>query len=122
MAVDNPLDLEITYEDPLHLHPIHDVDRPDHVAALTAAMEATGWDGPPLVVHDGTGLTGVHRIHAARAALPSIEVPTVAAAALFAAAGVDFDAEADLDDLGPELEQLYDKLPACVRQDYGMQA
>ncbi|GAA2610217.1 hypothetical protein SMC26_44530 [Actinomadura fulvescens] len=61
-------------------------------------------------------------VESAGTAFPSIEVPTVAAADLFAAAGVDFDAEVDLDDLRPELEQLYDKLPACVRQTYGMQA
>ncbi|RFU41307.1 hypothetical protein DZF91_12535 [Actinomadura logoneensis] len=120
MPIVNPLNLPVIDEDPIHLHPIHHIDRPDDLAALTAAMQAAGWDGPPVVVHHGTGLTGVHRIHAARAA--GVEVPTVQAAALFAAAGVEFDGDADLYDLEPELAALYDRLPSAVRTTYGLDA
>jgi hypothetical protein len=120
MPISNPLGLDVSYDDPVHLIPIHDVDRPDDLAALTGAMQTSGWDGPPVVVHSGTGLTGVHRIHAARAA--GIQVPTVQAAELFAAAGVGFDACIDVYDLEPALEALYDRLPAEVREVYGMQA
>jgi hypothetical protein len=118
--IDNPLGLEITYDDPTHLHPIHNVDRHRDLEALTAAMTADGWNGPPVVAHHGTGLTGVHRIHAARDA--GIEVPTVQAADLFAAAGVPFDADADVYDLEPELAALYGQLPDTVRIAYGLDA
>lgn len=117
----NPLHLETSVEDPLDLLTLHEVNRPADLAALTDSMLVDGWHGAPLVIHMGTALTGVHRIAAAiNAGLT--EIPTVEAADLFTAVDVAFDAETSAWDLAPELEALYDALPAEIRDAYGLQS
>jgi len=106
----NPLDLEISWEDPNDLVTLHDVLRPDDLKKIVASMTDGGWKGAPLVVHHSVALTGVHRITAAIQVGLS-KVPTVQAAELFARAGIDFPkAEASTRDLGPELEELHTAL------------
>lgn len=44
------------------------------VAELVASMEANGWQGDPVLVHEGQAVTGTHRIAAAREAGIKVEV------------------------------------------------
>lgn len=112
----NPLGLDVAEEDPAELIPMHDADRADDLAAITASMRENGWQGAPLVTLGGiTLLTGCHRTQAAIAA--GIAVPCVDIAAMFAAAGIDLDEEALRD---AEREAVLYDLPAAVRDAYGI--
>jgi ParB-like chromosome segregation protein Spo0J len=56
---------------PIEVYPPHEVRERAKLDVLTAAMEADGWQGRPLLVLDEgvlRGWTGSHRIEAARAA------------------------------------------------------
>lgn len=65
--------------DPRSIIPLHGVEDPDKLNALVDRMKASGWQGRPVLVEETAdgyqGLTGSHRVAAAREA--GVEVPIV---------------------------------------------
>jgi hypothetical protein len=112
----NPLGLTVWTERPGDLAPYNEANRAGDLAAITASMEASGWQGLPLVIDDrgldegGQLLTGSHR-HAAALAL-GIDVPLVSVTEVAERAGLDLDAF-DYGD-GTDWEQFFAALPAEV--------
>jgi len=115
-GITSPLGLTVWTERPYGLTPYNEANRADDLAAITASMEACGWQGAPLVVDDrglesgGQLLTGSHR-HAAACAL-GIDVPLASVTEIAEIAGLDL---ADYDcDGGTEWEQFFSALPAEI--------
>lgn len=112
----NPLGLTVWTERPYDLTPYNEANRPGDLAAVTASMEASGWQGLPLVIDDrglesgGQLLTGSHR-HAVACAL-GIDVPLVSVTEIAEKAGLDLAAFGYGD--GTDWEQFFAALPAEV--------
>lgn len=97
-VITNPLNLPVHMADPSELTSYHDVHDEEKLGHLTESMTETGWNGPPVIVHEGQAFTGSHRIPAAQQA--GIEVPTVQVENLFAHYGQDL--QSAMDDIYPE--------------------
>lgn len=120
-AISNPLGLTVFAERPGDLTPYNEANRPGDLAAITASMEANGWQGIPLVLDDrgfesgGYLLTGSHR-HAAASTL-GIAVPCVSVTEIAELAGLDINAFNYGD--GVEWEQFFESVPAEIREQAG---
>jgi hypothetical protein len=120
----NPLNLDVTWQQPGDLSPSHGIDRPADRDSIAENMAVNGWQGAPLVVDDrmtdgGYLITGNHRQAAAISA--GIEVPVVTLADLCEAVGVDLEAYCD-GSYDSEWEPAFWAIPADVRDAYGIQA
>jgi hypothetical protein len=115
-----------------HLTPLHEITDWGKALDLAASIEDRGWQGAPLVVDGDQLLTGTHRYAACQVlGLLDDEIPTVEIAEVFAAAGLDLEAElaengfadpwANLSDLlVVERERCGYGLPAAIREQYGI--
>lgn len=75
---------------PTELEPPNAPKDPFTVSKLARSMEADGWQGYPLVVHEGRALNGSHRLAAAQKAGLS-NVPTMSVQEVARIIGVDLD-------------------------------
>jgi hypothetical protein len=116
MTETNPLDLEVTDEDPCLLNPQHGITDPGNVDRLAASMATDGWLGTPLVLDGSMLLTGHHRT--AAAVRTGVRIPTVQGADLLAAAGVDIE---EWTFKGwTDWEQAFSQLPDGLAEAYGI--
>jgi len=118
----NPLGLTVWTERPWDLTPYNEAHRPDDLAAITASMEADGWQGLPLVIDDrglesgGQLLTGSHRQLAAGEL--GIDIPLVSVTEIADRAGIDISAY-DNGEGQTDWEQFFAALPAEIREQTG---
>lgn len=88
-----------------------------------ADLEQNGWQGPPLVSHDGRIITGTYRYAAARAlGWDLADLPTVTLEELFTEVGLDMHgviAEVDYPALDEdEFIEVLKSLPRKVLREY----
>lgn len=84
--------------DPNDLTPPNNPGDPHKVSRLAHRMEKNGWQGYPLVVHEGRPLNGSHRLTAAkRVGLEN--VPTMSVEDVAQTIGVDLEDYRDGEDL-----------------------
>lgn len=76
--------------DPSELEPPNEPSDHYKVHKLARSMEDDGWQGYPLVVHEGRALNGSHRLAAAKQAGLS-SVPTMSVEEVARSIGVDLD-------------------------------
>ena len=108
--------------------PLHDIRDEAKVKRLADAMDAGGWQGPPLVIWDVYNelITGVHRYAAAQQlGWEDSEIPTVDIADVYVEAGLDFSTVSkewgDPEIRDAEFAAMLDiTLPTAIKDRYGI--